>query len=159
MPKSLDPIRQHTFSDNFTFLSGKSLHRVCSFGNDFHAKAEPWEGNGQLIYQLAAFFLSSYRQFLSTACYALRVDAKDPVYREGTPGVYKEMSSILADQYSARGSKRDVVYLGKPIAPSYMSPNAGEGGVAFSQPMSTAVHRRQNKLWISKSIFNLWGTL
>ncbi len=56
-----------------------------------------------------------------------------------------------------RGSQRDVVYLGWPIAPSYMSPNVG-GGVAgslllnkfislraaptyvFSQPMSTAVH-------------------
>ncbi len=27
-----------------------------------------------------------------------------------------------------RGSQRDVVYLGWPIAPSYMSPNAGGGG-------------------------------
>jgi hypothetical protein len=27
-----------------------------------------------------------------------------------------------------RGLQRDVVYLGGPIAPSYMSPNAGEGG-------------------------------
>jgi hypothetical protein len=32
-----------------------------------------------------------------------------------------------------------VVYLGWPIEPSYMSPNAGGGGVAGSQPMSTAV--------------------
>jgi hypothetical protein len=29
----------------------------------------------------------------------------------------------------ARGSQRDVVYLGLPIAPSYMSPNAGGGVV------------------------------
>ncbi len=37
-----------------------------------------------------------------------------------------------------RGSERDVVYLGQPIALSYMSPNAG--GAAGSQPMSAAVH-------------------
>ncbi len=40
-----------------------------------------------------------------------------------------------------RGSPRDVVFLGWPIAPSYMSPNAGEGGgVAGFQPKSKAVH-------------------
>jgi hypothetical protein len=37
------------------------------------------------------------------------------------------------------GYKRDV-YLGWPIGASYMSPNAG--GVAGSQPMSTAVHMK-----------------
>ncbi len=37
------------------------------------------------------------------------------------------------------GSQRDVVCLGGPIAPSYMSPTAGGGGVGGSQPMSTAV--------------------
>jgi hypothetical protein len=31
----------------------------------------------------------------------------------------------------------------------------GRGGVAGSQPMSTAVHRSPNKLWRSNSIFNL----
>ncbi len=39
-----------------------------------------------------------------------------------------------------------------------MSPNAGGrggGGVAGSQPMSTAVHRSPNKLWRYNSIFNL----
>jgi hypothetical protein len=45
-------------------------------------------------------------------------------------GGYKEMSSILADH---------------AVAPSYMSPN-GEGGVAGSQPMITAVHRSPNNL-------------
>ncbi len=30
------------------------------------------------------------------------------------------------------------------------------GGEGVSQPMSTAVHRSPNKLWISNSIFNLW---
>ncbi len=42
-----------------------------------------------------------------------------------------------------RGSQRDVVFLGWPIAPTYMSPMRGGGeggGVAESQPMSTAVH-------------------
>ncbi len=38
-------------------------------------------------------------------------------------------------------------------APSYMSPNAGRGEVAGSQPMSpAAVHRSPNKLWRSNSI-------
>jgi hypothetical protein len=37
-----------------------------------------------------------------------------------------------------------------------MSPNAGgRGGVAGSQPMSTAVLK---KLWRSNSIFNLWSS-
>ncbi len=31
-------------------------------------------------------------------------------------------------RHSIRGLQRDVVYLGWPIAPSYMSPNAGGGG-------------------------------
>ncbi len=55
-----------------------------------------------------------------------------------------------------RGSQRDVVYPGWPIASSYMSPNAG-GGVAESQQMSTAVHCTwsPNKLWRSNSVFNL----
>ncbi len=55
------------------------------------------------------------------------------------------------------GLHKDVDYLCWPIAPSYMSPNArGGGGVACSQPMSTAVHRSPNKLWRSNSMFNLW---
>ncbi len=39
-----------------------------------------------------------------------------------------------------RGSERDVVYLGGPIAPCYMSPNAGGGGGCGCQIMSTAAH-------------------
>ncbi len=54
------------------------------------------------------------------------------------------------------GLQRDVVFLCWPIAPSYMSPSARGGGVAGSQPISTAVHRSPNKLWRSNSIFNLW---
>jgi hypothetical protein len=33
----------------------------------------------------------------------------------------------------------------------------GRGGVAGSQPMSTAVHRSPQKLWRSNTIFNLWA--
>ncbi len=58
-----------------------------------------------------------------------------------------------------QGVTNDVVFLGWPIAHSYMSSNAGWGGgegVAGSQPMSTAVHRSPNKLRKSNSIFNLW---
>jgi hypothetical protein len=51
------------------------------------------------------------------------------------------MSSILADQKRPR-----TVY----------EPKCG-GGIPGSQPMSSAVHRGQNKLWRSNSIFNLWS--
>ncbi len=40
----------------------------------------------------------------------------------GSPIPLKQLSVV------GRVSQRDVVYLGWPIAPSYMSPNAGEGG-------------------------------
>ncbi len=53
---------------------------------------------------------------------------------------------------------RDDLYLGWPIAPSYMSPNAGVGGSCgvSANEYRTAVHRSPNKLWGSNSIFNLW---
>ncbi len=35
-------------------------------------------------------------------------------------------------------------------------PKKSEGGIAGSQPMSTAVRRSPNKLWRSNSVFNLW---
>ncbi len=51
------------------------------------------------------------------------------------PGGHEEMSSILADHW--------------PIAPSYMSPNAGGGeGLRGSRPMSTPIRRNPNKLWL-----------
>ncbi len=53
------------------------------------------------------------------------------------PGGYKEMSSILADQ-----------------RPRICAQMRGKGGVAGSQPTSTAVNRSLNKLWKSNSIFN-----
>ncbi len=50
-------------------------------------------------------------------------------------------TSVYNVSVSPRELQRDVVYLGWPIAPSYMSPNEGEvGEVAGSQPMSRAVH-------------------
>ncbi len=51
-----------------------------------------------------------------------------------------------------RGLHRETVYLGWPIAPAYGSPNAG--GVARSQPMSSAVHMEPIRLWRSNSMFN-----
>jgi hypothetical protein len=42
--------------------------------------------------------------------------------------------------FTHTGLQRDVVYLGGPIAPSYMSPIAVEGGSCGSQTMSKAVH-------------------
>jgi hypothetical protein len=56
-----------------------------------------------------------------------------------------------------RGLQRDVVYLGWPIAPLYMSPNKGGGGSCGVSANETAVHRSPNKLWRSNSIFNLWS--
>jgi hypothetical protein len=44
------------------------------------------------------------------------------------------------------GSQRDfVVYLGWPIAPSHMSPNAEGGGLQGLTPMSTAVYIEPQK--------------
>ncbi len=59
---------------------------------------------------------------------------------------------------AGRGLQTDVVYLGWPIAPSYMSPNAGEGGGelrSLSQWVQLCTWS-PNKLWRSNSIFNLW---
>ncbi len=56
-----------------------------------------------------------------------------------------------------RGLQIDVVYLVWPIAPSYMSPNAGVGGDAESQPwVQLYTGLSPNKLWKSNSILILW---
>ncbi len=44
---------------------------------------------------------------------------------------------------SIRGSQRDVVYLCWPIAPSYMSPNAGGGGCGVSANEYSCAHGAQ----------------
>ncbi len=58
-------------------------------------------------------------------------------------------------------TKRDVVYLGWPIAPSciYESQCGGWGGVAGSHPMSTAVHITWHLtyLWVVGSVFPVRG--
>ncbi len=62
-----------------------------------------------------------------------------------------------------RGSQRDVVYYGWPIAPSYMSSNAGGRGWGGLRGHSQSIqlwHNAHctwspNKLWRSNSIFNL----
>ncbi len=60
-------------------------------------------------------------------------------------GSYKEMSSILANQWR----------------PSYMSLNAGEGGIVGSRPMRTAVHitghGSQMNFGDLTPYFNLWA--
>ncbi len=64
------------------------------------------------------------------------------------------------DTVYIRGSQRDVVDLVWPIASSYLSPNAGEGGGlrALSQWVQLCTCS-PNKLWRSNSIFNLWFSL
>ncbi len=53
-----------------------------------------------------------------------------------------------------RESQTDVVYLGWPIAPSYMSPNAGGGGLRGLSQWVQLCTWSPNKLWRSNSIFN-----
>jgi hypothetical protein len=65
-------------------------------------------------------------------------------------GSHKEMTCKV------RGSQWDVVYLGWPTAPSYIRPNAGDGGLrGFSQWVQLCTWS-PNKLWRSNSTFNLW---
>ncbi len=55
---------------------------------------------------------------------------------------HEDFAQILWKQ----GLQRDVVYLGWSIAPSYMSPNAGEGGDCGVSSQPVSVHRSLNKL-------------
>ncbi len=74
--------------------------------------------------------------------------------------VVKKPSSHLWNV--ARGSHSDHVYLGWPVSPSYMSPNAGGWGERGLRGLSLWVQlytRSPNKLWRSYSIFNLWMLL
>ena len=67
---------------------------------------------------------------------------KFPVDKTLQSGGYKELSSILADQYLPRIRVQ-------------MWGAGGGGGVAGSQPMSTAVHKSPHKVLRSNYIFNL----
>ncbi len=64
----------------------------------------------------------------------IRIVKQDQSYFAVIAMGYKEMSSVLYEP-TGRGER---------------------GGVAGSQPMSTAVQRSTNKLWRSNFIFNLW---
>ncbi len=56
----------------------------------------------------------------------------------------------------SRGLQRVVVYLGRPIAPLYMSPNAWGGGGEICRGLSQWVQLYSpNKLWTFESIFHL----
>ncbi len=67
--------------------------------------------------------------------------------------LYYNQEGILSQR-----SQRDVDYLGWPIAPSYMSPNAGRGGGGLrGLSWVQLCTRSPNKLWRSNSIFNLWN--
>jgi hypothetical protein len=60
--------------------------------------------------------------------------------------IFYRLKNYIMLNIFGKGSQRDVVYPGWPIAPSYTSPNArGGGGVAGSQPMSwySCTHRAQ----------------
>ncbi len=64
--------------------------------------------------------------------------------------------------YHLRGFQRDFIYLCRPIAPSYTSPNAGGwgggGGCGVSANEYSCAHHvtwSPNKLWRSTSIFTL----
>jgi hypothetical protein len=98
--------------------------------------------------------------------FTLTVNVSDDLKKEGR--FWK--SSLFDDNWGSndeigsvytRGLQRDVVYLGWPLAPSYMSPNAGEGlgGVAgVSANEYSCTHRSPKKLWRSNSVFKLWST-
>jgi hypothetical protein len=68
---------------------------------------------------------------------------------------HRKTTGLVSDTATAasRLSQRDVVYLGWPIAPSYMSPNAGGGGVA-GLGQWVMCKWSPKKLWRSNSIFN-----
>ncbi len=57
--------------------------------------------------------------------------------------------------HSVRGLRRDVLYLGWPIAPFYVSPNAGGGELRDLSQWVQLYTRSPNKLWRSISIFDL----
>jgi hypothetical protein len=77
-------------------------------------------------------------------CSSMRF-SKEVFYRQPSHLVFSLIIMLIMTVLfnSNRGSQRDVTYLGWPIAPSYMSPNAGKGGEGLweSQPMSTPVHK------------------
>ncbi len=78
-----------------------------------------------------------------------------PSHVEGHPLHVIRILQVKRVKYGSGGyMQRDVVYLGWPIAPSYIEPKCGgRWGVAGSQPMRTAVRKSPNKL--CRSTYNL----
>ncbi len=74
----------------------------------------------------------------------IRVHLEKPVFSSPPSRLcrHKNHQNLLLPFIAVRGSQRDVVYLGRPIAPSYMTQM---GGVAGSQRMSTGVHMEPKK--------------
>ncbi len=89
-------------------------------------------------------FLAFLRSYDSAPCHpspSSTGDTEEEWVWETTCSRWRERGRRRWTWSRIRGSKRDVVNLGWPIAPSYMSPNAWWGeGVSRSQPMSTVVH-------------------
>ncbi len=78
--------------------------------------------------------------YKETLCYWLSLTC------HSVPGSYCFQSSwvsILNRWVSPRGSQRDVVYSGWPIAPSYMSPKAGGGRYGVSANECSCAHEAQ----------------
>jgi hypothetical protein len=71
-----------------------------------------------------------------------------------------QLQFLVGYQYSmcnvSSGLQRDVVYLGWPIAPSYMSPNAGGGELQGLSQWEQLYTGALINFWRSNSIFHLW---
>ncbi len=72
--------------------------------------------------------------------------------------INRSILSALTPLIVPGGSLRHVVYLGWPIDPSYVSPNAGDRGMRGLSQWVRLWKWSPNKLWRStcNSIFNLW---
>ncbi len=113
-------------------------------------------------YQTEKYGIISARDTVCLASNCLLVNLKQIFPSKlGSEKIWLWIQGELEAEWTVDPKKlqRDVVYLGWLISPLYMSPNArrvGGGGVAGSQPMSTAVHRSPNKLWRSPYLTYGW---
>jgi len=90
----------------------------------------------KMALNLGSVIISKRRKYQTFLTYRFWSRLTIPVALWSIPG------SIVA----ARGSQRDVVYLGWPISPSYMSPNAGGGLRCLSQWVKLCTSWSSNKL-------------
>jgi hypothetical protein len=90
----------------------------------------------------------------SVLCVQDRVLINKPPHKLGKP----KTTFISIDHcLIIRRLQGDVVYLGWPTAPSYMSPNAGKGGSCGVSSANENSFTQEPKVWRSNSIFNLWS--